>query len=271
MEVNKTKKTHAHYEPDFKEEILRMRIAAQLNSGKNVDEISKTFGIGRNVLHTWKNKSQMKTKTKTSEEQTAYSLNRNADRLISENELLKKENARLQSERDILKKSFGRRSCSSLQHIQLRDIYGLIISFSKDYSVEFLCSLFGVSRTAFYRYKRGDSHNSDKKYHRPKHEVRLEFLKYLKRYGSRRIKASLTKQGIKLSRQKVDDCVVSFIPMADMNEKKMYFETQQTRLLSELHKGYTYFRENDVLLAKVTPCFENGKSGIARHLVNKTD
>jgi transposase-like protein len=45
MEVKKTKKTHAHYEPDFKEEILRM-----LNSGKNVDEISKTFGIGRNVF-----------------------------------------------------------------------------------------------------------------------------------------------------------------------------------------------------------------------------
>ena len=92
MEVKKTKKSHAHYEPDFKEEILRM-----LNTGKNVDEISKTFGIGRNVLYTWKSKSQMK--TKTSEEQTTYSL-----RLISENELLKKENARLQSERDILKK-----------------------------------------------------------------------------------------------------------------------------------------------------------------------
>ena len=79
----------------------------------------------------------------------------------------------------------------------------LIISFSKDYSVEFLCSLFGVSRTAFYRYKRGESHNSDKKYHRPKHEGRLEFLKHLKRYGSRRIRASLKKRGIKLSRQKV--------------------------------------------------------------------
>ena len=73
-----------------------MRIAAQLNSGKNIDEISKTFGNGRNVLYTWK-----KTKIKTSEEQTSYSLNRNADRLISENELLKKENTQLQSERDI--------------------------------------------------------------------------------------------------------------------------------------------------------------------------
>jgi len=113
MEVKKAKKLHTHYEPDFKEEILRMRIAAQLNSGKNVDEISKTFGIGRNVLYTWKSKSKMKTKTKTSEEQTTYSLNRNADRLISENELLKKENARLQSERDILKKALVLFSTSS--------------------------------------------------------------------------------------------------------------------------------------------------------------
>jgi transposase len=103
MEVKKTKKSHAHYEADFKEELIRM-----LNSGKNVDETSKTFGIGKmsssDARYTWKSKSQMKTKTKTSEEQTTYSLNRNADRLISENEQLKKENTRLQSERDILKK-----------------------------------------------------------------------------------------------------------------------------------------------------------------------
>ncbi len=105
MEV---KKTHTHYEADFKEELIRMLIAAQLNSGKNVDETSKTFGIGKmssaDARYTWKSKSQMKTKTKISEEQTTYSLNRNADRLISENEKLKKENTRLQSERDILKK-----------------------------------------------------------------------------------------------------------------------------------------------------------------------
>jgi transposase len=108
MEARKTKKTHTHYEADFKEEILRMRIAAQLNSGKNVNEISKTFGIGRNFLYPWKSKSQMKTKTKTSEEQTTYSL-----KLISENELLKKKNARLQSERDILKKALVLFSTSS--------------------------------------------------------------------------------------------------------------------------------------------------------------
>ena len=50
MDVKKTKESHAHYEPDFKEKIIRIRIAAQLNSGKNIDEILKTFGIGRNVF-----------------------------------------------------------------------------------------------------------------------------------------------------------------------------------------------------------------------------
>jgi len=33
--------------------------------------------------------------------------------------------------------------------------------------------------------------------------------------------------------------------------------------------SYTYFAEGDVLLAKITPCFENGKLGIAKNLVNK--
>ena len=80
-----------------------------LNSGKNVDEISKTFGIDRNVFG-WRSVYLEKQipdedKTKTSEEQTTYSLNRNTDQLISENEQLKKENTRLQSERDILKKA----------------------------------------------------------------------------------------------------------------------------------------------------------------------
>ena len=41
-----------------------------------------------------------------------------------------------------------------------------------------------------------------------------------------------------------------------------------TRSLAEVAGSYTYFAEGDVLLAKITPCFENGKLGIARNLVN---
>src|SRR5690606_8974313 len=64
------------------------------------------------------------------------------------------------------------------------------------------------------------------------------------------------------------DTLVSFVPMADLNENQIDFEPQQTKQLSEVIKGYTYFKENDVLLAKVTPCFENGKAGIAKGLIN---
>ena len=61
---------------------------------------------------------------------------------------------------------------------------------------------------------------------------------------------------------------VSFVPMADLNENQVDFIPKQTRKLKEVIKGYTYFKENDVLLAKVTPCFENGKAGIAKNLIN---
>jgi type I restriction enzyme S subunit len=39
--------------------------------------------------------------------------------------------------------------------------------------------------------------------------------------------------------------------------------------LNEVEGSYTYFAEGDVLLAKITPCFENGKLGIAKNLINR--
>ena len=61
---------------------------------------------------------------------------------------------------------------------------------------------------------------------------------------------------------------VSFVPMADLNENQMTFQPCKTKVLSEVSPSYTYFADNDVLLARVTPCFENGKAGVARGLVN---
>jgi len=66
-----------------------------------------------------------------------------------------------------------------------------------------------------------------------------------------------------------NDLEVTFLPMEDLNENRMYFQPKKIRTIAEVLKGYTYFYENDVLLAKVTPCFENGKSGIAKKLKNK--
>ena len=61
---------------------------------------------------------------------------------------------------------------------------------------------------------------------------------------------------------------VSFVPMACLQEHRMIFQCDEEKPLSELGASYTYFKDNDVLLAKVTPCFENGKAGIARGLRN---
>ena len=61
---------------------------------------------------------------------------------------------------------------------------------------------------------------------------------------------------------------VSFLPMADLNAHQIDFIPKHTKQVTEVYTGYTYFKDGDVLLAKVTPCFENGKAGLAKNLVN---
>lgn len=69
------------------------------------------------------------------------------------------------------------------------------------------------------------------------------------------------------SRLKPTD-LVSFVPMNDLSQDHMWFESCAERKLSDVDGSYTYFANGDVLLAKITPCFENGKLGIARDLRN---
>jgi type I restriction enzyme S subunit len=47
-----------------------------------------------------------------------------------------------------------------------------------------------------------------------------------------------------------------------------FLEPKLERKLRQVSGSYTYFADGDVLLAKITPCFENGKLGIARNLTN---
>jgi type I restriction enzyme S subunit len=42
----------------------------------------------------------------------------------------------------------------------------------------------------------------------------------------------------------------------------------ETRQLEQVWEGYTYFRDGDVAIAKITPCFENGKGTLFERLVN---
>ncbi|RYD16562.1 MAG: restriction endonuclease subunit S [Lysobacteraceae bacterium] len=70
-------------------------------------------------------------------------------------------------------------------------------------------------------------------------------------------------------RQRLTDSdLVSFVPMEDLRIDQKFVSANQTRELSDVVGSYTYFADGDVLLAKITPCFENGKLGIARNLEN---
>ncbi|MGI5949496.1 restriction endonuclease subunit S [Peptoniphilus sp.] len=61
---------------------------------------------------------------------------------------------------------------------------------------------------------------------------------------------------------------VSFVPMEDVKETGNLI-LNETKKISEVYKSYTYFKEDDILFAKITPCMENGKSCIAKNLENK--
>lgn len=58
---------------------------------------------------------------------------------------------------------------------------------------------------------------------------------------------------------------ISFVEMASVSEKGELIKTEK-KLLSEVWNGFTYFKNNDVLFAKITPCMENGKGAIAKDL-----
>ena len=52
---------------------------------------------------------------------------------------------------------------------------------------------------------------------------------------------------------------VSFVPMEAIREYGG-LSLDSTKPLSEVLDAYTYFRDGDVIVAKITPCFENGKA-----------
>lgn len=65
-----------------------------------------------------------------------------------------------------------------------------------------------------------------------------------------------------------DDTEVTFVPMSAVDEIRGTITRADFRKLGAVRKGYTYFAENDVIFAKITPCMENGKCAIARGLSN---
>ena len=63
------------------------------------------------------------------------------------------------------------------------------------------------------------------------------------------------------------DVIVSFIPMEAIGDDGS-INLEKEKPIGELESGYTYFRDGDVAIAKITPCYENGKGALMRGLKN---
>lgn len=64
-----------------------------------------------------------------------------------------------------------------------------------------------------------------------------------------------------------DDTIVSFIEMSSVSENG-YIRNKVDKPYSEVKKGYKFFQNNDIIIAKITPCMENGKCAIVDGLTN---
>ena len=64
-----------------------------------------------------------------------------------------------------------------------------------------------------------------------------------------------------------DSDYVSFVPMTSVSENGTLQDVMDEEY-GKIKKGFTYFENNDVLFAKITPCMENGKGAIAHSLTN---
>ena len=65
-----------------------------------------------------------------------------------------------------------------------------------------------------------------------------------------------------------DNLETSFIPMALIDAGYSNFHNYEIKKWKEIKSGFTHFRENDIGLAKITPCFQNRKSTIFSNLKN---
>ena len=63
------------------------------------------------------------------------------------------------------------------------------------------------------------------------------------------------------------DTPISFVPMEVVDETFSEITTKGETTIAQ-SSGFTKFREGDLLWAKITPCMQNGKSAIAKNLIN---
>ena len=76
--------------------------------------------------------------------------------------------------------------------------------------------------------------------------------------------AELNPKKSEVEKEKHKKC--NFVPMEKLKTDSLTLD--EVRLINDVYDGYTYFKDDDVLMAKVTPCFENKNIAIAKGMIN---
>lgn len=77
--------------------------------------------------------------------------------------------------------------------------------------------------------------------------------------------AQLTPRKSTIARSKFSEAC-SFVPMEKLKFNSLVLDEE--RIINQVYDGYTYFEDGDILIAKVTPCFENKNMAVAEGLLN---
>lgn len=85
----------------------------------------------------------------------------------------------------------------------MREKYGHIHKWSRDFEVESLCRVLGVSRSGYYRFIKGETHRASPLKEKKEQALQMAFLRHKRRYGSRRLRVELAAEGLKTGRHQI--------------------------------------------------------------------
>lgn len=83
----------------------------------------------------------------------------------------------------------------------------------------------------------------------------------------RRLKTNCFVNPINIKRKK-DKELVNFLPMEKVGVNGNY-DVESVATFGDVCSGFTSFINGDILFAKITPCFENGKGALVENLINE--
>ena len=164
-----------------------------LANGQTPTYVAQSLGISENINYRWRRRSNQLGK-KSGGLPSGLSL---------KNQQLRQRVAQLETERDILKSDRRSESVEHFQPSDLTQVYDLVGQLTGEFTVATLCAVLSISRTAYYRYRRGTTYRLSVS--KAENQVLVEqvFRLHKRRYGSRRIMAELRQQGYQIGQQQV--------------------------------------------------------------------